>query len=186
MTLCKLFIEELTFEVPKMTRVQTVPIQPIFFIRFACHEIGLAFQAPSLWYPAERAVSSSENTVWPLPWLLSSLVQLWRRRRGAGSWRCAGCSWSRAPPWHSPTAAASSRSSALSDRATGRSVGSSHPGVARHGGSGHPFHLTGIGVEKTSTSSFGEWSEWKEVFVMFLSLPALAGYRQLCLSPVLS
>lgn len=56
MTLCKLFTEELTFEVTKMTRVETVPIQPVSFSCFASHEIIVAFRPPSLWYPAERPV----------------------------------------------------------------------------------------------------------------------------------
>lgn len=56
-TLCELLMEELTFEVTKVTGGGTVPVQPIFFVHFACHEIGLAFQAPSLWYPAERPIS---------------------------------------------------------------------------------------------------------------------------------
>lgn len=108
------------------------------------------------------------------PSLLFSLLQLWRRRPGVGSWRSAGSSWSRAPRWRSPTAAGSFRSSVPWDRATGRWAGSSCLG------SGHPFHLAEIWVEKTNPNSFGGWSEW-EVILMLQTPWALAGYRQLLL-----
>lgn len=55
------------------------------------------------------------------------------------------------------------------------------PGLAWNVGSGCPFHLAEIWVEKTNPNSCGEWSEWEKVTLMLQIPKALAGYRQILL-----
>lgn len=170
-------MEELTFEVTIITRVEAVPIQPIFFVGFSRHETALTFQAPSsrnthFWvgkHSRERVALS-----------LTSFLSRAALTAAAGRGKLEVC---RLLLEQGAAVAQPNRRGVVPLFSAVRQGHWQVSAILSPWWLRPSFCLAGVGMGKASPSCFGEWSE-QEVVLVLLSPQALAGCRQLCLSPV--